>query len=81
MLEDPPRFECSDNTNKYRKKFKKKKFFKTNKNIIGKINIRRNSSKGINSKENLKPNHSKSVNAGYAMKKGIMQINTLKRKK
>ena len=30
-LEDPPRFGCSDKIYKHKKKFKKKRFFKTNK--------------------------------------------------
>ena len=80
-LEEPPRFGSSDKTHRCRKKFKKKKFFKANQKYYKKINIRRNSTRKINLKEDLRPMHLKSANVGYAMKKGIMQMNALKRRK
>lgn len=82
MLEEPPKFECSNKTYKYREKNTKgRNSFRPIKNIIIKINIRESFSKEINLKENLKQMHLKSVNVGHIMKKYIMQMNALKRKK
>ena len=80
-LEDPSRFGCSDKIYKHKKKFKKKRFFKTNKKYYKRNKYKKKFHKKINLKEDLKPMYLKNARAGYVMKKGIIQMNVLKKRK